>query len=106
MSIHLLLGGNMFILVAYDVDTTTSSGAKRLRKVAKICEKNGVRVQNSVFEVLLDEANLVVFKHELSKVIDEELDSVRLYRLGNSYKNKIETLGKSALIEVGEPLLL
>ena len=50
----------MMLVVTYDVDTTNASGQKRLRKVAKICERYGMRVQNSVFEVLLDAAQLVV----------------------------------------------
>ena len=74
----------MMLVVTYDVDTTNASGQKRLRKVAKICERYGMRVQNSVFEVLLDAAQLVVLKHELEKIIDTEQDSVRFYRLGNS----------------------
>ena len=57
----------MMLVVTYDVDTTNASGQKRLRKVAKICERYGMRVQNSVFEVLLDAAQLVVLKHELEK---------------------------------------
>ena len=76
----------MMLVVTYDVDTTNASGQKRLRKVAKICERYGMRVQNSVFEVLLDAAQLVVLKHELEKIIDTEQDSVRFYRLGNSYE--------------------
>lgn len=67
----------MMLVVTYDVDTTNASGQKRLRKVAKICERYGMRVQNSVFEVLLDAAQLVVLKHELEKIIDTEQDSVR-----------------------------
>lgn len=58
----------MMLVVTYDVDTTNASGQKRLRKVAKICERYGMRVQNSVFEVLLDAAQLVVLKHELEKI--------------------------------------
>ena len=76
----------MMLVVTYDVDTTNASGQKRLRKVAKICERYGMRVQNSVFEVLLDAAQLVVLKYELEKIIDTEQDSVRFYRLGNSYE--------------------
>ena len=74
------------LVVTCDVDTANASGQKRLRKVAKICERYGMRVQNSVFEVLLDAAQLVVLKHELEKIIDTEQDSVRFYRLGNSYE--------------------
>ena len=96
----------MLIVITYDVDTTDVQGAKRLRKVAKLCERNGIRVQNSVFEVLVDAAQLVVLKAELSRIIDHKRDSVRFYRLGNSYQNKIETMGRIPLIQPGEALLL
>ena len=96
----------MLLVITYDVDTTDAQGAKRLRKVAKLCERNGMRVQNSVFEVLVDAAQLVVLKAELSQIIDHERDSVRFYRLGNSYQHKIETMGRTPLVQAGEPLLL
>lgn len=96
----------MLLVVTYDVDTTDAQGAKRLRKVAKVCERNGMRVQNSVFEVLVDAAQLVVLKAELSKIIDQERDSVRFYRLGNSYQHKIETMGRAPLVQAGQTLLL
>jgi len=96
----------MLILVTYDVNITQAAGAKRLRKVAKLCERYGLRVQNSVFEVLLDGAQYVQLKNQLEEVINPELDSIRFYRLGNSYHQKIEVLGKERLIETGEPLLL
>lgn len=96
----------MLLVIAYDVDTTDAQGARRLRKVAKLCERNGVRVQNSVFEVLVDAAQWVVLKAELSKVIDHERDSIRVYRLGNSYRHKIETMGRTPVIQTGDALLL
>lgn len=95
----------MMLVVTYDVNTTEAAGEKRLRKVAKICEKYGVRVQNSVFEVLVDAAELVVLKSLLSDVIDNENDSVRFYRLGNSYQHKIEVMGKEPLVQVGSALI-
>lgn len=95
----------MMLVVTYDVNTMSSAGEKRLRKVAKICEKYGTRVQNSVFEVLVDAAQLVVLKSELSNVIDRENDSVRFYRLGNSYQHKVETLGKEPLVQAGSALI-
>ena len=95
----------MLLVITYDVDTTTPAGAKRLRQVAKICERYGMRVQNSVFEVLVDAAQLVKLKAELKRRIDMELDSVRFYRLGNSYEGKIDTLGKSPLVQAGGSLI-
>lgn len=96
----------MLVVVTYDVSVAQSNGAKRLRKVAKLCERYGLRVQNSVFEVLVDAAQLIVLKSQLETVIDPDTDSIRFYRLGNSYQQKIEVMGKARLIETGEPLLL
>ena len=96
----------MLLVITYDVDTTDAQGAKRLRKVAKLCERSGMRVQNSVFEVFVDSAQLAVLKAELSKIIDPERDSIRFYRLGNSYQHKIETMGRTPLVQAGEALLL
>lgn len=93
------------LVVTYDVDTSDTAGQKRLRKVAKICERYGMRVQNSVFEVVLDAAQLAVLKHELERVIDMAQDSVRFYRLGNSYENRIETMGRRPLVEAGGALI-
>ena len=95
----------MMLVVTYDVDTSDAAGQKRLRKVAKICEHYGMRVQNSVLEVLVDAAQLVVLKQKLGKVIDMEQDSVRFYRLGNSYENRIETMGKRPLVQAGSALI-
>lgn len=95
----------MMLVVTYDVDTTDYAGARRLRKVAKTCERYGVRVQNSVFEVLVDAAQLVTLKGELSKIIDHDHDSVRFYRLGNSYQNRIDTMGRAPLVQAGEALM-
>lgn len=96
----------MMLVVAYDVDTTSKAGAKRLRKVAQFCERYGSRVQNSVFEVLVDPAQLIALKSGLGKIISPDTDSVRIYRLGSNYKNRIEVMGRASPVEAGEPLLL
>lgn len=96
----------MFVLITYDVNTSDAAGQKRLRKVAKLCEKHGIRVQNSVFEVLVDAAQLVRLKAELERLIDRDSDSVRLYKLGNSYAHKIETMGQVPPIQTGGPMIL
>ena len=96
----------MMVLISYDVCTMDSEGKKRLRKVSKECQNHAQRVQNSVFEVLLDAAQLAALKCELEKIIQPETDSIRIYRLGNSYQSKIETMGHSGPIQTGEPLLL
>lgn len=95
----------MMVVIAYDVDTTSAAGAKRLRKVARLCEQYGIRVQNSVFEVLVDAAQLAALKAKLEKTFHPEVDSIRIYRLGNSYQNKIDVMGKYAPVEAGEALL-
>ena len=83
----------MLILVTYDVNTETNAGQARLRKVAKICKNYGQRVQNSVFECLLDASQYVEFKAKLGEIIDNEKDSLRFYKMGNNYKNKVEHVG-------------
>lgn len=95
----------MMLVVTYDVDTMDQAGARRLRKVARICERYGLRVQNSVFEITADAAQLVTIKSELLKIIDAKKDSVRFYRLGNSFQNKIEILGKAPIVQTGSPLI-
>lgn len=83
----------MLVLITYDVSTETAAGRKRLRKVAKQCVNHGQRVQNSVFECLLDAAQYAILKAELAKLIDPEVDSLRFYQLGNHYQNKVEHIG-------------
>lgn len=96
----------MLVLITYDVNTETVSGKKRLRKVAKQCENYGRRVQNSVFECILDQAQSVVLKQSLIDIIDENVDSLRFYYLGNKYQTKVEHLGVERGIAVDQPLIL
>lgn len=96
----------MMILLTYDVDFTKPNGEKRLRKVAKLCERYGVRVQNSVFEIMIDSAQLIGFKAEIAKIIDERSDSVRFYRLGNKWETKIDILGIEKGFAQDQPLIL
>lgn len=77
-----------------------------MRKVAHLCERYGVRVQNSVFEVLLDAAQLAALKCALEKIIQADRDSNRFYRLGSSWQGRIDVMGRAAPVEAGEPLLL
>lgn len=84
----------MLVLITYDVNTQTAQGVKRLSKVAKICTNYGQRVQNSVFECLVDATQFAMLKKQLSDVIDPEKDSIRYYALGDQYKNKVEHVGK------------
>ncbi len=96
----------MMMVVTYDVNTANPGGEKRLRKVARICEKYGIRVQNSVFEIMLDAAQFVALKASLEKAIDLENDSVRFYRMGNTWEQKVETMGKVPLVQTGKALIL
>lgn len=96
----------MLVLVTYDVNTETAAGRRRLRKVAKKCVNHGQRVQNSVFECLLDAAQYTLFKAELTALIDAETDSLRFYRLGNSYKSKVEHIGRAPDFAQDDILLL
>ena len=85
----------MLVLITYDVNTETAAGRARLRKVAKQCVNYGTRVQNSVFECILDNAQL----------IDEQTDSLRFYNLGNKHTTKVNHVGMNKGINVEEPLI-
>ena len=96
----------MLTLITYDVSTSDSSGRKRLSKVAKICVNYGQRVQNSVFECDLDNAQLVLVREKLRKAIDEKQDSLRIYNLGNNYSNRIEHYGVKNAYDPEDTLIL
>ncbi|HDR88635.1 MAG TPA: CRISPR-associated endonuclease Cas2 [Bacteroidetes bacterium] len=83
----------MMVLVTYDVETVTARGRKRLRRVAKECTNFGQRVQNSVFECVIDPAQMAELKHRLENIIDIKKDSLRFYYLGNQWKRRVEHLG-------------
>ena len=96
----------MFVLITYDVNITSPGGAKRLRNVAKTCLNYGKRVQNSVFECVLNESQFVTLKHQLEGIIDEKDDSIRFYKLGNNWKNKVEEIGRHTSVDVTDFLLI
>ena len=83
----------MLVLITYDVNTQDAAGRTRLRKIAKQCVNYGQRVQNSVFECLLDSAQCRSLQHVLCGIMDPEKDSLRFYYLGKKYENKIEHFG-------------
>jgi len=83
----------MMVLVAYDVNTESAEGRRRLRKVAKSCENYGQRVQNSVFECLIDPTQWVTLKSQLENIFDPGKDSLRYYYLGKNWKNRVEHQG-------------
>ncbi|HQJ39031.1 MAG TPA: CRISPR-associated endonuclease Cas2 [Methanoregulaceae archaeon] len=83
----------MMVLVTYDVNTETVEGKRRLRTVARICTNYGQRVQNSVFECLVEPAQFVHLRDRLLEVIDPEYDSIRFYFLGKNWKRRVEHVG-------------
>lgn len=93
------------VLITYDVNTTTGQGVRRLAKVAKVCTNYGQRVQNSVFECLVDNTQLVMIKKQIQDIIDVEKDSVRYYVLGEQYKSRIEHIGKKQGVDLSGPLI-
>jgi CRISPR-associated protein Cas2 len=95
----------MMILITYDVNTETAAGRKRLRKVAKQCQNYGQRVQNSVFECLVNAAQMKQLKHQLTALIDPDKDSLRFYYLGNEWRNRVEHVGAKPSIDLEGPLI-
>ncbi len=96
----------MLVLITYDVNTETAAGKSRLRKVAKQCVNYGRRVQNSVFECIVDQAQSVMLKAALLELIDRDTDSLRFYYLGNNYKTKVEHFGVERGIAADSLLIL
>lgn len=95
----------MLALVTYDVNTESQEGKRRLRKVAKICTKYGIRVQNSVFECDVDPSQLKLLRNEILAVINEKTDSIRIYNLGDHYVKRIEHYGSKSTFDQEGPLV-
>lgn len=96
----------MLLLITYDVNTETAEGKTRLRRVAKQCKNYGQRVQNSVFECVVDAATALKVRHALESIIDPEKDSLRFYNLGNNYHTKVDHVGAKPGFDVTAPLIL
>jgi CRISPR-associated protein Cas2 len=96
----------MMVLVTYDVNTETSDGRARLSKVARTCEDWGQRVQNSVFECLVDPAQWERMKARLLDRIDPDKDSLRFYYLGSNWRRRVEHFGAKPTVDPEGPLLL
>jgi CRISPR-associated protein Cas2 len=90
----------MMVLITYDVKTETVAGKSRLRRVSKKCKDYGQRVQNSVFECVIDTAQLTQLKNSLQKIIDPEADSLRFYYLGDKWKSRVEHIGAKPSIDL------
>ncbi len=96
----------MLILVSYDVSTETSAGRRRLRRVAKVCLNYGQRVQKSVFECKVDLAQMETLKEELLGEIDEEEDSLRIYRIIEPLSKNLMEFGKFKAVDFEDTLIV
>jgi len=96
----------MMVLVTYDVSTETNEGKRRLRRVAKVCENFGQRVQNSVFECSVDMAQWTMVKQKLLAEIKAEEDSLRFYFLGNNWQRRVEHVGAKPTYDPEGPLII
>lgn len=96
----------MLVLISYDVSTQDAAGRRRLRLIAKQCVNYGQRVQNSVFECLLDAAQLRALQAKLCGIMDKEKDSLRFYNLGDRYQTRIEHFGAKPGDDPSETLIL
>lgn len=96
----------MLVVVSYDVSTKDAAGARRLRLVAKACVGSGQRVQNSVFECVVDNAEWTKLKLRLLKLFDPSMDSLRFYYLGSNFKSRVEHHGAKATVDLTGPLLI
>lgn len=95
----------MLMLVAYDVNTETTEGRRRLRRVGRACLDYGQRVQNSVFECEVDPAQWTQLRARLLNEIDTERDSLRFYRLGADGRRRVEHIGAKPALDLDGPLL-
>ncbi len=95
----------MMVLVTYDVNTETVSGQKRLRQVARACQNYGQRVQNSVFECVIDPARLKQLQDTLAQLMDAEKDSIRYYYLGDDWRNRVKHVGAKASLDLEGTLI-
>lgn len=95
----------MMVLITYDVNTQTAAGKTRLRKVAKQCQNYGQRVQNSVFECVIDPARLKRLQDILEKLIDPEKDSLRYYYLGDKWKTRVQHVGAKPSLDLEGTLI-
>lgn len=83
----------MMVLITYDVRTESEGGQRRLRRIAKLCQDYGQRVQYSVFECLVDPAQWAMLRQSLIDEMDEDQDSLRFYFLGSNWKRRVEHIG-------------
>lgn len=96
----------MMVLVTYDVNTESPGGKKRLRRVARACANFGQRVQNSVFECLVDPAQFAELRYRIEEVMDPDRDSVRYYFLGKEWRRHVEHVGAKPAYDPEGPLVV
>jgi CRISPR-associated protein Cas2 len=96
----------MLVVVAYDVSTESDAGKRRLRRVAKVCENVGQRVQNSVFECLVDAAQWVKLRARLIGEAELAEDSLRFYFLGDNWRHRVEHVGTKETYDPQGPLVV
>ena len=96
----------MLILVAYDVSTETAEGRRRLRRVAKVCQDYGQRVQKSVFECKVDSNTREILEKRLLDEIDVNEDNLRLYRLNEPVEEHIKEFGCFQAVDFDGPLVV
>lgn len=94
------------ILITYDIAITQKAGATRLRRVAKLCQDYGTRVQNSVFECIIDYQTFLKLKKLILNELDLSIDSVRFYQLGNSFQNRVEHFGTKQKWDLTDTLII
>jgi CRISPR-associated protein Cas2 len=95
----------MYVLVTYDIQTTTPAGRRRLRQAARACLDHGQRVQYSVFELKVDPGQWAVCRDRLLQIIDPEVDSVRFYHLGSHWESRVEHHGVRPALDLEGPLI-
>ena len=95
----------MMVIVSYDVSVVTQKGRRRLQRLARVCTDHGQRVQNSVFQCLLDPDQWVALRAKLLAIVNPQEDSLRFYFLGRNWKSRLEHYGTKAVPELDEPLI-
>ncbi|MGH9674688.1 MAG: CRISPR-associated endonuclease Cas2 [Bryobacteraceae bacterium] len=96
----------MLVVVAYDVNTETKEGRRRLRRVAQACQDFGQRVQKSVFECVVRESDWALLKSRLLREFDARKDNLRFYFLDESAKKRIEHHGVGQPVDLEAPLIV
>ncbi len=96
----------MLVVVTYDVSTETAAGRRRLRRVAKVCESTGQRVQKSVFECQVNDMQMDALERRLLAEIDETKDNLRFYRITGSAHVQVKQYGTFRSTDFEGPLVI